>query len=175
MQKKFNDIKKSYEEFSRELLKKGRLPVKDTGIGYWGVAVCDEVYGLFKKMNLQKYPSFIDLGSGDGRVAMIASLFTKSYGIEYDEELHKKAVEIRDKHNLDVELFNSDFLQHDLSPYSIIFIQPDDHISKRLEPKLLREMTGKLIVHGPLYHPKVLTKHMDHDINGLLCSVWGKE
>ncbi len=174
MNKKYSQIKDSYEEFSRELMRKGKLPLRDTGIGYWSIAVCDEMYDLFKKMQLEKYPNFIDLGSGDGRVALIASLFTRAEGIEYDKDLFNKSLEISNKHKLDVTFHNKDFLEHDLSPYSVIFIHPDQNISRKLEAKLLREMTGKLVVHGPMHHPAVLRKTEEHDVNGLLCSVWEK-
>lgn len=75
---KYLAIKSEYERFYHDLLSAGRLPLKDTGEGYWAMAVADDVYELFKRMNLQEYKSFIDIGSGDGKVALIAALFTKS-------------------------------------------------------------------------------------------------
>jgi len=174
MEKQFNEIKAAYADFSRELLKNGKLPIKDTGIGYWSIAVCDEIFALFNRMNLSQYHSFVDLGSGDGRVTLIASLFTKAHGIEFDPELHAKSMEMKDKLGLDAQFYHGDFLKQDLSNYALLFIHPDQHINKKLEGKLLREMNGKLLVHGPLYHPSTLKKTNVHDVFGMLSSEWIK-
>jgi len=83
----------------------------------------------------------LDLGSGDGKIVLIASLFTKSAaGIEFDEELVKKGIEIRDKLGLKCDLICADYMEHDFSQYDILFINPDKSFHHGLEEKLLREM-----------------------------------
>ena len=42
--------------------------MRDTEVGFWGTAACDDVFELFQKINLSKFKNFIDLGSGDGKV-----------------------------------------------------------------------------------------------------------
>ncbi|MFO7710377.1 MAG: class I SAM-dependent methyltransferase [Candidatus Woesearchaeota archaeon] len=149
---KYLKIKQEYENLLHKRLKEGRLPLKDTGIGYWAITSTDDIYALFRKINLHEYKSFIDLGSGDGRVAAIASIFTKATGIEYDKELHEIAASM--PHS--AQLIQGDFMEHDLSAYDIIFINPDKH-SVELEEKFHNELNGTLIVFGNEFHPKTLS------------------
>jgi hypothetical protein len=162
MKEKFQQIKKEYEEFYNSFLRNGRLPMGETKAGFWGTAATDDIFELFKTIELQKFKSFIDLGSGDGKVVLIASLFTKSAGIEFDEELHAKAVEIKEKLGLNAELMNGDFMEHDLSGYDVIFINPDKPFNKGLERKLRKEMKGTLLVYNMVYKPFSLDKGATH-------------
>lgn len=177
MQKKFNKIKQIYDAFHRKMLSSGRLMMKDTDIGYWGISPTTELFELFEKTDLQKHKKFIDLGSGDGRACAVASLFTTSHGIEFDSELHEFAKKLTKKAGVDPLLENKDFFEHSLKTYDYIFINPDNHIANKLEEKLMNEMTkkAKLVVFSPLYHPKELTKMKTLDIQGTLVSVFQKE
>jgi len=74
-----------------------------------------------------------DLGSGDGKIAMIASLFTKAAGIEFDEELVKVSNQMKKKLNLDVKFIQGDFMQSDISKYDVIFINPDKEFAAGLD------------------------------------------
>ncbi|MFT4303644.1 MAG: rRNA adenine N-6-methyltransferase family protein [Candidatus Woesearchaeota archaeon] len=176
MQKKFDKIKKLYDEFHINMLSKGRLMLKDTGRGYWGITPTTEIFELFQKTKLKTHKRFLDLGSGDGRAAIVASIFTNSTGIEFDNELHHFALEHAKKLNAKVKLINQDYMEHTLKNYDYIFIAPDNPISEDLENKLLQEMSNKakLIVYGPHYHPKELNKIETHDIKGSLVSVFKK-
>jgi hypothetical protein len=156
--KKFIEINKEYESFYKNIILNGKIPVRDTAVGIWGVSISENVFELFKKINLQKYNNFLDLGSGDGKVVLIASLFTKSTGIEFDEELYKKSCEIKDKLKLNAEFIQGDFLEQDLSKYDIIFINPDKGFHKGTEDKLLKELKGKLLVYNFVFEPRFLKK-----------------
>ncbi|MBN2112268.1 hypothetical protein JW707_04165 [Candidatus Woesearchaeota archaeon] len=158
MEQKFQQIKKEYDLFYNSLLRKGQLPMGDTDAGFWGASVSEDVFEFFRKIKLQNFRHFIDLGSGDGKVALIASLFTKSAGIEFDDDLHRKAVEIRDRLKLKAELVKGDFLKHDLSKYDILFINPDKSFNKGLEKKLRKEMKGVLFVYNMIYMPDSMKK-----------------
>ena len=176
MSKKFEKIKKLYDGFHREMLSKGRLMVKDTGIGYWGISPTNELLDLFKKTELKKHKKFIDLGSGDGRAAVVADLFTNSTGVEFDEELHNFAQGIAKKAKSKASLINQDFLEHELQEYDYLFIHPDNHIAERLETKLQEEMhpKAKLVVFGPHFHPRDMKKINTLDIQGTLVSIFKK-
>jgi len=156
---KFLQIKSEYDKFYHQLLAKGRLPLKDTGFGYWAMACADDIYPLFKRIRLEKAKNFLDLGSGDGKVVMIASLFTKSTGIELDKELYDKSVEIKDKLGVKARLLNTDYHSHDLSKYDWIFYHPDQQ-NHKLEAKMMKELKGKLIVYGGHHHPTSLKREM---------------
>ena len=110
--KTFTEIKKGYGSFYKDLLRKGKLPLWSTGKGFWGGVIADEVYEAFKKIKLHKHKTFIDLGSGDGKAVLIAALFCKrAVGIEIDNGLYKKSLEMQNKLNIpNAIFFNNDFL-----------------------------------------------------------------
>jgi hypothetical protein len=161
---KFLAIKSEYERFYNDLLSQGRLPLKDTGEGYWAMAVADDVYELFRRLKLQRYKSFIDIGSGDGKVVLIASLFTRATGIEVDDK-KLKLISI---------LLHGDYHELDLRAYDLIFYHPDHH-NHRLELKLMEELQGKLVVYGGLYHPTSLQREMHFIANTTPVTVFGRK
>ncbi|MBD3310088.1 hypothetical protein GF351_02620 [Candidatus Woesearchaeota archaeon] len=172
LKSRLNVIKQEYDSFYKALLSRGKLPAKDTGKGYWGTADPEEVFTLFQELKLQSYRSFLDLGSGDGKVVMIASLFTRAAGIEYDQELHEKAEEIRKRLSLKAKLIRGDFFGHDLSKYDIIFIFPDKPMNRGLEKKLKKEFKGKLVHYGFHFHPRKLKLEKRLQVKGNLVSVY---
>jgi SAM-dependent methyltransferase len=172
----FKKIKKIYDEFHTEMLSKGRLMLKDTGIGFWGISSSSELFELFIKTQLDKHKRFIDLGSGDGRAVQIAQLFTKATGIEYDDELHNFSVNLAKKTEQEPLLINEDYMNHSLKNYDYIFINPDNNISDYLEDKLLDELhpKAKLVVYGAHKHPKRMNKIQTLDIQGTLVNIFQK-
>ncbi len=106
----FENIKQEYDAFYKSFLKKGKIPYYETEKGVWGISVAEYLYEFFKQINLEKYKNFLDLGSGDGKVILIASLFTKATGIEYDKKLFEKSIKIRDKLKLKLYINQVDFL-----------------------------------------------------------------
>ena len=174
--KKFSQLKEEYEEYYNSFLKQGKLPLGATEKGFWGAAVAEEVLELFEKMGIKKYRNFIDLGSGDGKVAAIASLFgIKTTGVEFDEDLFNKSVEIKNKFNLNCEFINSDFYEIDLSKFGLIFINPDVPFEKGLENKLLNEMKGKLVVYGEQFKPKKLKHEEQFFVHGTEVNVYSNK
>jgi len=165
----YNEIKKVYDDFQSFLLKQGKLLYRDTSVGIWGPSVKDELFNLFQKIGLSKYRSFIDLGSGDGRVVMIASLFTNATGIEFDPWLNKVSNHIKDKlsHVADTKrtrFIEGDYNKHDIRHYDCVFISPDQPMHRGLEDKLFREVNGTVVVYGPHFHPTNLKKILQIDV-----------
>ena len=107
----FRQIKEQYDNFYKGLLRNGKLPFGSTGDGFWGSVVADEVYEAFKKINLHKHKTFVDLGSGDGKAVLIASLFCKrAVGIEMDNDLFNTSLEMQEKLNIpNAIFFNNNF------------------------------------------------------------------
>ena len=173
---KFEQIKKEYDEFYSSELKKGRLLSKDTGVGFWGPSVTNEVHEAFKKLSLGKFKNFLDLGSGDGKVTLIAAMFCKNaVGVEYDPILSGKAHEIKQKLKVDnVSFINDDFHNHDISNYDVVFHAPDAPMHRGVEDKLLKELNGKLILYGHHFHPTKLKKERSITVNGTLVSVYSR-
>ena len=153
MDNQFQAIASEYDQYYKSLFQKGRLPLKSTAKGFWGYSIAEEVYELFKKIKLEQYKSFVDLGSGDGKVVLIASLFTKAIGIEIDEELVRKSEEMKAKLNLNrAHFLQKDFFQEDLSSYEAIYLFPDQR-TRAVEDKLLKEMKGILLFMGQQFRP----------------------
>ncbi|HII72697.1 TPA: hypothetical protein HA265_08125, partial [Candidatus Woesearchaeota archaeon] len=115
-QSNFDLISQAYTKRRSKLILSGKAQ-RATSHGYWATSNPVHLFELFKKLNLQKHKSFVDLGSGDGIVVAVASLFTKAAGIEVDKELHKDALEMRQKLKLNYTIQNKDYLEEDLSQY----------------------------------------------------------
>lgn len=177
MEEHLEAIKRTYKDFHAFLLRKGKLPMKDTGIGFWNPSHPDEIFAMCKRIGLDKKKSFLDLGSGDGIPVMVASLFTKSTGIEHDSWLHSVATDIQSK-LADVPgvpeavFLNQDYLDHDLSRYDVLFLAPDKPLWRGVEQKLKQELKGSLIIYGHHFHPRDLKKKESFTINGTLISVY---
>lgn len=170
----FLQIKKEYDIFYRSILKEGKLPMWSTSKGFWNASASGEIYGAFKRINLQKFKSFLDLGSGDGKVTLIAALFChNAEGVEVDGFLHSKAIEMKNKLKINNAVFhNKDLFEHNLSKYDVLFLAPDAPLERGLEKKLLKEMQGMLIHHGHHFHPKFLKKENEFPVNGNLVTIY---
>ncbi len=174
---KFKDIKEEYDAFYRELLKQGKLPMRSTELGFWNAAISHEVYDAFKELKLGKFKSFLDLGSGDGKITLIASLFCKeAEGIEIDDELFEKSLEMKNKLKIKNAVFhNYDFFEHSIGDYDVVFVNPDRPMERGLEKKLLNELNGKLILHGHHFHPSSLKKEKSFLVDNTLVTVYSRK
>ncbi len=170
-QNHFEKIKEVYDFFEQFLLKNGRVPARDTGIGYWGITNIKDLYELFTRMEVQKYHHLLDLGSGDGRVALLASIFgVQATGIECDDWLTSTALNMKGKlalpHFEKVRLLKDDFMKHSIQSYDLVYVSPDKPFFRGLDRKLQKELQGKLIVHGYEFHPIALQLEREWIING---------
>ncbi|MBW2996005.1 hypothetical protein KY332_01760 [Candidatus Woesearchaeota archaeon] len=165
----FHQIKQKYDAFYVSFYAKGSPTIQDTQKGIWGPAGTQDVYEFFVKIKLQNFKNFIDLGSGDGKVVLIASLFTKAAGIEFDEKLIKIGERIRDALGLKAKFIKGDFLKQDISKYNAIFINPDKGFEYGLEDKLLKEMQPEtvLFVYNNIFLPRFLKKGKTYRFEGI--------
>jgi hypothetical protein len=154
----FKKIDLAYAKFEAKLKAQGRQLVWETEKGIYGAAPCRRLFELFQKVELENFKGFIDLGSGDGRAVLIASLFTDATGIEADEELVAVGQRIRHELGLNAKFVHGDFLEQDISEYDLLFINPDQGFHKGLDEKLAKEMTGTLLVHNNIFLPEKLKK-----------------
>lgn len=170
---RFSKIKSLYKDYYRTFYTRGDIPLRDTKLGMWGVSSAQDVFEIFQKLAIDD--DFIDLGSGDGKVVLIASLFADSVsGVECDEELVNASKEFADKLGIDAEFILNDYLSLDLSGYDWLFLNPD-HKLDELENKLLRELNGKVIVHSNLYQFKRLKKVNEFAVSGIKVIVYAGE
>jgi hypothetical protein len=109
-----------------------------------------DIRDLFEEVGLAGFGSLVELGSGDGRVVLLASLFTQAFGLEKDRA---KAAASRARAlslGLDRAGFLAvDYLTADLSSYELLFIHPDREIGS-LVAHLKGTYQGRLLVYGPL-------------------------
>jgi len=104
---------------------------------------------------LQPGEKFVDLGSGDGRIVLLASMYgVDSTGIEIDPERYHTSLAARKSLHVLVDskrihFLNKDFLECDLSHYNVFFINQGwpDETNRILESKLDKEaMPGSLFI-----------------------------
>ena len=85
-----------------------------------------------------------DLGSGDGRVAIMAAqeFGGKAVGIELREDLVKRALNEVMKLNLErrVKIINEDLFNVDVSPADIVTLYLTTSANKKIKPKLEAEL-----------------------------------
>lgn len=147
-------------------------PYKMTSAGMWACSRSREVYDLLGELDLTPYRHFADLGSGDGRVVMLASLFLPATGIEADAGLVEASRSIAQRLGLDQARFVcDDCRQADLSAFDLLFLYPDkplDWLVKRLPP----HWPGRLLVYGPYFQPSDLTHLKTIYAGRTMCTLW---
>ena len=155
----FSKIKATYQEFYQELkLSENTLSYRSTKSGMWATSVAEELYRAFCHFDLDHYNHVADLGSGDGIVVVIASLFTQATGYEIDEWLYQQSIKLSHSLNLPrVTFLRKDFLQANLSGHDLLYLYPDKPFYE-LEDRLLATWSGRLLVNGPHFPPRYLRK-----------------
>ncbi len=147
-------------------------PYKVTPAGMWACSSANEVYDLLGKLELSRYQHLADLGSGDGRVVLLASLFLPATGIEADPELVAASRAMARDLGLERARFvRGDCREIDLSPYDILFIYPDKPLDWLVE-RLPSAWRGSLLVHGPYFQPSGLTHLQTLYAGETMCTLW---
>ncbi|MBU2561769.1 MAG: hypothetical protein KKD17_05725 [Nanoarchaeota archaeon] len=170
MQDKFNLISREYSKRRSRLIMSNKAQ-RPTKVGYWASSNPAHVFNLFRQIGLERYNSFVDLGSGDGIVVAVASLFTRAAGIEADDKLHKDALEMRKRLSLDYVLKNADYLEEDLSVYDVIFINPDNYFYK-LEKNIVEQFKGTLVITDNIFRPLTLKPERQLSVKGTSFSIY---
>jgi hypothetical protein len=186
-----NNTYKNFEEF---LLRNGHLLHKDTKIGYWATTPVMETFEVlnqligtkadinsskagseinsWKNRKFKSCRSFCDLGSGDGRVVLLASLFNikKAVGIEADDWLNRVSLHMKSHVGFDqfsrTKFLKKDFFDHNIRGFDYVFICPDRPFYRGLEEKMKNELDGRLIVFSRVFHPEHLKLEKEFNING---------
>lgn len=153
----FERIKSYYQQQDRALLAQGKLPMRSTDKGFWGVSNLDDVREFFEKKKFSKDTKFIDLGCGDGRVVLVASLYVNATGIEYDQELIQAARQAADELGIDVDFIQGDFKDIDFSEYDVLYSYADQNWNT-FKQQLQEQLTGELYCYHDTYHPDFLSK-----------------
>lgn len=83
------------------------------------------LFELFNNDDFLEFKNFVDLGSGDGRVVFLASLFFNSTGIEKNKELYDISLFNQKQLSIECEFLNADYLNMNLEKYDLAFLNPD--------------------------------------------------
>lgn len=131
---------------------------KGTQEGSWLQSRIDRLFEIMELLNLPKGKKFIDLGSGDGRAVIIASIFgLNATGYEADNELFLFGLDMERKilgSNGSVDFRNRDFLKDpnlNIKEYDVIFYYTaGSEDEERMFMKIVTEMRNDslLIVYG---------------------------
>ncbi len=165
----FLRIKDEYKLLHEEFLQNWPILTKHLPNGVWAPSIPKEVYKICERYADPK-KRFLDLGSGDGLVVLIASLFFKdATGIELDPEFYSISVEMRDRLDIaNANFLRKDFMDASFKGFDILYIAPDKEFTLRLENKIEKELDGILIVYSSIFQPKTLglketfsTKHFE--------------
>jgi 2-polyprenyl-3-methyl-5-hydroxy-6-metoxy-1,4-benzoquinol methylase len=157
MQEQFEQIKSYFKKKDQDMIRLGKLPMRSTEKGFWGVSNLDDVKDFFEQKQFSSDATFMDLGCGDGRVVLVASLYVNASGIEYDKELVQDAQAAAKELDMDIKCIQGDFKDTDFSQYDILYSYADQNWNKFKE-KLQEELTGELYCYHDTYHPDFLEK-----------------
>lgn len=147
-------------------------PYKVTPAGMWACSQAEEVFDLLGKLELSRYRHLVDLGSGDGRVVLLASLFMPATGIEADPELFTASAWLARRLRLTrANFICADCRQADLSPYDLLFIYPDKPLDWLVE-RLPADWEGSLLVYGTYFQPQGMTHQKTLYAGETMCSLW---
>ena len=125
-----------------------------TALGAWATSRAAHVFYFFRRIGLDRYRLFIDLGSGDGIVTCIAGLFTPAIGIEVDPGLCTTAqraastLELHDR----TAFICGNYLAQQIHRADCLYIYPDKPFYA-LETRLA-SWPGTLLVYGPHLPPR---------------------
>lgn len=128
-------------------------PYRLTSLGAWASSRAPHVFYFFRKIRLARFRLFLDLGSGDGIVACIAGLFTRSIGIEVDPFLCLTGRRAADVLGLTgrVHFICADYRFQRIHRADALYIYPDKPVLPFHE--VLRDWRGTLLVYGPHFAP----------------------
>ena len=132
--------------------------VYDTEKGIFGVTDITKIYQFFKDIQLDTKKQFIDLGSGDGRVVIVASLFTTAIGIEFDEHLVQRSKHHNEELQTNATFLTQDYETYDYSTTDILFSFSDHNFTPEFITKLKKEFKGTLYIYEGIFLPEDIPK-----------------
>lgn len=138
--------------------KKNQEYVRDTDKGIFGVSNLEIMDEFFKKINIAKKDIFVDLGSGDGRVNILASNYCESIGIEFDSRLVKESIEHNNRLQTKATFYEQDYEKYDFSKTTILFSFADHFFNDQFIEKLKSEFKGTLYIYQGIFTPKKVSK-----------------
>ncbi|MBN1175718.1 hypothetical protein JXA48_03665 [Candidatus Woesearchaeota archaeon] len=138
--------------------KENQEHIRDTDKGIFGVSNLEIMDDFFNKIRISKEDVFVDLGSGDGRVNILASIYSKSIGIEFDKELVQESIKHNDILKTAAIFLEQDYESYDFSKTTILFSFADHFFNEKFIAKLSKEFKGTLYIYQGIFTPEKITK-----------------
>ena len=158
-------IARWFDQRDQELRSTTGSAVHNTTHGIFGATAVQDAFALCERLDLHGSMRFCDLGSGDGRVALVAALFCTSNGIEADPALHAIAQQAKAELIAGIpavarcELALGDYRDVDLTGFDVIFAFADHAWPREIEESLRRRARpGVIIAHQDIFRPQILRK-----------------
>jgi ubiquinone/menaquinone biosynthesis C-methylase UbiE len=123
--------------------KHGKQPLRKPDVIYYPTPK-ETVAAMLRLADIKKGDVLYDLGSGDGRIAIMAAQLygIRTVGIEIDPKLIRPAEETARKAGVSelVRFRNEDMFRANISEASVVTLYLSDRLNLLLRPKLLREL-----------------------------------
>lgn len=141
------------EEYARKFIMGGGLLLNEKG-GF-GISRGMKTIDMLLRQYIHEDDAFLDLGSGDGRIVLLAAQYAHSAtGIEYDRtlcEISNKALGILDVQKVidskSVTFLQGDFFDHSISDYDVIYLSFGSVDNTKVYEKVVEEMqVGKILI-----------------------------
>ncbi len=154
----FKIIEELYTEYDNNREKQEKKLVYETEKGIFGTSSMQDMYDFLTTIEAKKEDVFVDLGSGDGRVVCVASLFCDAIGIEFDETLVTLSKEQAKKLESKATFLQQDYETYAFSKATILFCYADHFFNKEFIEKLKKEFTGSLYIYQGTFFPEGVKK-----------------
>ena len=148
----FSFLKFFFDSKDKEYKSSNKYVYK-TSKGIFGVSDLEILNKFFTKIKLKG--NFLDLGSGDGRVVFLASLFCNATGVEFEQELVDLSNNYKEELKLNCNLICDDFDNIDFSKFDVMFSFSDSFFSEKFVSKLKKEFKGTLYVYEGIFLPEL--------------------
>lgn len=122
---------------------------------------------MLELLNAKKGKSFVDVGSGDGRIVIEAARKgLNAYGIEINPLLVAISLwKIKESKLKNARILLKDFWKQDFSNFDYVSIWGTTHMMKFLEKKLLKELKpGAKVVSNHFQFPNWQPKKIKNDV-----------
>lgn len=127
---------------------------------------------LFSKLALSPTDTFVDLGSGDGRVVVAAAKHgMQATGVEANPALVRQSQIVAQEAGVAVNFIETDLVSVDLNPYTIIYMYLGKPLCDAVLPKLKELPSEKTIISGDYCYPEWEPTSV-HTINNVTFYIW---
>lgn len=153
----FNDSPYVTPETEEKLFKKHN---SSSTFGSLDKVSLNDIVNFYRKKisNNLSDKNFIDLGSGDGRIPIWASMygFKNSHGVELSPNRHNMAINYLKKiKSNNISFFNDDILNHDIRNYDLMYLSSLCFLNN-----FLKKLSEKIDVEGKKNSMIVCSKEM---------------